>query len=106
MFIEVEDENDHIPLTLEPIYWASVAENSGPKTPVIRIDAVDGDHNGRQTLRFQLKAGNPQSLFDIDPKTGQISISNIIQLEISVTNYGSSSINWYIDLFLVPRMIK
>ena len=78
MFIEVEDENDHIPLTLEPIYWASVAENSGPKTPVVRIDAVDGDRNAHQTLRYSLKAGNPQSLFDIDSKTGQTSIPIII----------------------------
>ena len=64
------DENDHVPLTVEPIYWVSVAENSPPKTPVVRIAAVDGDHNPRQKLTFQLKAGNPQSLFDIDPNTG------------------------------------
>ena len=70
VFIEVVDVNDHVPLTVEPIYWASVAENSAPKTAVVRIDAVDADRNANQTLRFALKAGNPQSLFDIDPKTG------------------------------------
>jgi hypothetical protein len=70
VFVDVLDENDHVPLTVEPIYWVSVAENSPPKTPVVRIAAVDGDHNPRQKLTFQLKAGNPQSLFDIDPNTG------------------------------------
>jgi hypothetical protein len=68
VFIEVLDENDHIPLTAEPVYWVHVAENSPPKTPVARITAIDGDRNSR--LTYQLKAGNPQSLFDIDPNTG------------------------------------
>ncbi|XP_046644672.1 fat-like cadherin-related tumor suppressor homolog isoform X5 [Daphnia pulicaria] len=70
VFIEVLDENDHIPLTAEPVYWVHVAENSPPKTPVARITAIDGDRNSR--LTYQLKAGNPQSLFDIDPNTGNI----------------------------------
>lgn len=77
VFIEVLDENDHIPLTVEPIYWVHVAENSPPKTSVVRITAQDGDGGGRK-LTFQLKAGNPQSLFDIDPNTG------IENLDISV----------------------
>lgn len=72
VFIEVLDENDHIPLTTEPIYWVHVAENSPPKTPVARITALDGDGGRHAKLTFQLKAGNPQSLFDIDPHTGTL----------------------------------
>ncbi|XP_045031201.1 fat-like cadherin-related tumor suppressor homolog isoform X3 [Daphnia magna] len=70
VFVEVLDENDHIPLTTEPVYWVHVAENSPPRTPVARITAIDGDRNSK--LTYQLKAGNPQSLFDIDPNTGNI----------------------------------
>jgi hypothetical protein len=64
------DENDHIPLTTEPVYWVHVAENSPPRTPVARITAIDGDRHSK--LTYQLKAGNPQSLFDIDPNTGNV----------------------------------
>lgn len=71
VFIEVLDENDHIPLTTEPVYWVHVAENSPPRTPVARITAIDGDGNSK--LTYQLKAGNPQSLFDIDPNSGTFS---------------------------------
>lgn len=63
------DENDHVPLTSEPVYWAHVAENSPPRTPVARITAIDGDRDTK--LTYQLKAGNPQSLFDIDPHSGK-----------------------------------
>lgn len=67
--MEVLDENDHVPLTSEPVYWVHVAENSPPRTPVARITAIDGDRNTK--LAYQLKAGNPQSLFDIDPNSGK-----------------------------------
>lgn len=70
VFVEVLDENDHIPLTTEPVYWVHVAENSPPRTPVARITAIDGDRNSK--LTYQLKAGNPQSLFEIDPNTGTL----------------------------------
>ena len=68
--MQVLDENDHIPLTVEPVYWVHVAENSPPRTPVVRITALDGDRHSK--LTFQLKAGNPQSLFDIDPNSGRL----------------------------------
>ena len=69
MFVEVLDENDHTPLTAEPVYWVSVAENSPPRTAVARITSFDGD-NVNAKLMYHLKAGNPQSLFDIDANTG------------------------------------
>jgi len=71
VFVEVLDENDHVPLTLAPIYWVDVAENSPPATAVARIGAADADRNPRQRLTYRLKAGNPQSLFEIDAKTGR-----------------------------------
>ncbi len=80
MFVEVLDENDHIPLTTEPVYWVHVSENSPPRTPVVRITAIDGDRNSK--LTYQLKAGNPQSLFDIDPNTGTLLLPSLIRLSI------------------------
>jgi hypothetical protein len=58
----------HIPLTTEPAYWIHVTKNSPPNTPVAWITAIDGDRNSK--LTYQLKVGNPQFLFDIDPNTG------------------------------------
>lgn len=83
VFVEVLDENDHTPLTSEPVYWVSVAENSPPRTAVARITALDGDlvgsgSSGSGKMIYHLKAGNPQSLFDIDPNTGTYSTKSFV----------------------------
>ena len=65
--MQVEDVNDNAPLTRDPIYLASVPENAKPSTRVATIQASDAD-SGR--LTFSIAAGNPQSLFHIDPATG------------------------------------
>ncbi|XP_065574069.1 fat-like cadherin-related tumor suppressor homolog isoform X5 [Artemia franciscana] len=70
VFIEVENVNDHIPLTEEPIYFTSVKEHSPAGALVLRISAVDGD-GPNEKFRFQLK-GDPQSFFSIDRHTGEI----------------------------------
>ena len=89
------DENDHTPLTSEPVYWVSVAENSPPRTAVARITALDGDlvgsgssSSGSGKMIYHLKAGNPQSLFDIDPNTGTYSTKGAsLLLIVGVSSY-------------------
>ncbi len=68
--------NDNVPLTLEPIYFASVEENGRPFTEVVTLQAHDGDDVGRRkksVLTYEIISGNPQSLFRIDSKSGTIS---------------------------------
>ena len=73
VYIEVLNINDNTPLTVFPIYFPSVMENSKPNTPVVTIEAFDGDKDPNQQLVFSIESGDPQSLFSINPTTGEIS---------------------------------
>ena len=77
VYVEVLDVNDNAPLTLEPVYFASVDENSDPDTEIVTVKARDADDRGEEkgpsVISFEIVAGNPQSLFAIDPSTGVVS---------------------------------
>ncbi len=76
VYVEVLDVNDNVPLTVEPIYFASVEENSSPFTEVATLQAHDGDDAGnteKTEVSYEIVSGNPQSLFRIDAKSGIIS---------------------------------
>ena len=76
VYVEVEDVNDNAPLTLEPVYFASVSEAAAPFSRVAALEAADADGGGslaEQRLRFSIAAGNPQSMFHVDPNTGILS---------------------------------
>ncbi|XP_042222155.1 fat-like cadherin-related tumor suppressor homolog isoform X3 [Homarus americanus] len=70
VYVEVADVNDHRPLSSWPVYWPGVTENSPPGTRVVTVDASDPDPGANIT--YNITAGNPQSLFTIDSKTGEI----------------------------------
>ena len=63
IFIEVLNVNDNVPLTLFPVYFPSIAENSAPATPIVTLEAWDGDLDPHQQLVFSITGGDPQSLF-------------------------------------------
>ena len=74
VYVEVEDVNDNAPLTLEPVYFASVSEAAAPFSRVAALEAADADSSGlEQRLRYSIAAGNPQSMFHVDPNTGILS---------------------------------
>ena len=75
VYVEVEDVNDNAPLTLEPVYFASVSEAAAPFSRVAALEAADADGGSlaEQRLRYSIAAGNPQSMFHVDPNTGILS---------------------------------
>ena len=73
VFIEVLNLNDNIPLTVFPVYFPTVMENAKPNTPIVTIEAFDADNDPNQQMVFAIVSGDPQSLFSINPTTGQIS---------------------------------
>ena len=73
VYIEVLNINDNTPLTVLPVYFPTVEENSKPNTPIVTIEAFDGDNDPNQQIVFEIVSGDPQSLFSINPTTGQIS---------------------------------
>ncbi|OZC11535.1 hypothetical protein X798_01393 [Onchocerca flexuosa] len=76
VFVRVLDKNDHVPLSLRPIYFASVPENSPENTVIVKIEAEDKDdlsnRYGITNVRFKIISGDPQSFFAIDSKTGYV----------------------------------
>lgn len=74
VFIQVEDVNDNAPLTSEPMYRASVPENSPLDVSVIQIQAQDPDATPPATadkLNYCIISGNPQNFFTINTHTGE-----------------------------------
>lgn len=69
VYVEVVDVNDHLPLSSWPVYWPVVAENAPPGTMVVAVNATDPDPGAN--ISYAITAGNPQSLFSIDAKTGE-----------------------------------
>ena len=70
MYVEVQDENDNTPLTEEPVYYPSVAENSPAGVSVLRIPAFDRDVTP-QEFTYAITSGNPEGYFLINSTTGE-----------------------------------
>ncbi|XP_065127833.1 protocadherin Fat 1 [Paramisgurnus dabryanus] len=76
VYVEVQDVNDNAPLTSEPIYYASVSENSPKDLSVIQIQAFDPDSTTSDNLSFQITSGNPLGFFAINPQTGLVTTTS------------------------------
>lgn len=76
VYIEVADENDNAPLTMEPAYYPTVRENSPPGTSVLKLDSFDLDITSNQRLNYKISAGDPQAFFSIDPNSGLITTTS------------------------------
>ena len=102
IFVEVLNVNDNIPLTVFPVYFPSVMENSKPSTPIVTLEAFDGDIDLEQKLVFEIMSGDPQSLFSINPLTGEIfttrrkldrEVQSEHELEVRVSDTGQPALN-------------
>uniref|UniRef100_H2ZGL2 Uncharacterized protein n=1 Tax=Ciona savignyi TaxID=51511 RepID=H2ZGL2_CIOSA len=72
VLIEVGNVNDNAPLPSEPIYFASVNENTPTGSQVCRIEALDLDGD-RDTISYSLSTNN--TFFKINSSTGVISFT-------------------------------
>uniref|UniRef100_A0A3Q0SVW2 Cadherin domain-containing protein n=1 Tax=Amphilophus citrinellus TaxID=61819 RepID=A0A3Q0SVW2_AMPCI len=79
----VLDANDNAPVFSEAVYRASLPENSDLRTPVIRISASDADEgvNGEVTYEFSRLPDKSRKLFSLDPKTGEVLVTGVIDYE-------------------------
>ncbi|KAF8791564.1 Fat-like cadherin-related tumor suppressor [Argiope bruennichi] len=78
VYIEVEDENDNIPLTFEPVYYPNIPENSPEGTTVVKMEAFDLDVNPDQRISYHITAGDPQGYFALDSASGLITTTAIL----------------------------
>ncbi|XP_067454462.1 protocadherin gamma-A12-like [Thunnus thynnus] len=83
--VTVLDANDNAPVFSQAVYKASLPENSPPDTTVINVSATDADEgvNGDVTYHFGHVSDNDVNIFSIDPKTGTIRVTDVIDFEDS-----------------------
>ncbi|XP_069388061.1 protocadherin gamma-A12-like [Paralichthys olivaceus] len=81
--VTVLDANDNAPVFSQAVYKASLPENSPPETVVINVSATDADEgvNGDVTYDFGHLTDDDVNVFSIDHKTGQITVTGVIDFE-------------------------
>ncbi|RWS13849.1 fat-like cadherin-related tumor suppressor isoform X5, partial [Dinothrombium tinctorium] len=73
LFIEVKDENDNAPITVEPFYFVKIEENASIATTIIQLQAYDPDVNGESSeINYRILNDGKDCVFKIDSKTGII----------------------------------
>lgn len=70
VYISVENENDHLPLTVDAVYHFTVEENLPPHTPVGHVTATDNDW-GITDLSYNLIHPLSHLPFAVDKNTGK-----------------------------------
>ncbi|KAK9518067.1 hypothetical protein VZT92_023393 [Zoarces viviparus] len=81
--VTVLDANDNAPVFSQAVYKASLPENSPVDTVVINVSATDADEgvNGDVTYDFGHISDDDVNVFSIDPKTGEIKVTGVIDFE-------------------------
>uniref|UniRef100_A0A3B4Z9N4 Cadherin domain-containing protein n=1 Tax=Seriola lalandi dorsalis TaxID=1841481 RepID=A0A3B4Z9N4_SERLL len=85
ILITVLDANDNAPVFTQPIYKATVAENSPKGTVVTTVSASDADHgsNGRITYSIRNTLDDVRHLFAVNEHTGEVRLIGNIDYEKS-----------------------
>ncbi|XP_056294837.1 protocadherin beta-15-like [Pseudoliparis swirei] len=81
--VTVLDANDNAPVFSQAAYKARLPENSPAGTIVIIVSANDADEgvNGDVTYHFGHVSDDDVNVFSIDPKTGEIKVTGVIDFE-------------------------
>ncbi|XP_055629293.1 fat-like cadherin-related tumor suppressor homolog isoform X5 [Toxorhynchites rutilus septentrionalis] len=72
VFIQVQNENDNVPLTEDAVYYPSVPESSPNGVKVLQLIAEDRDIDPLQQISYRITSGNPEGYFAINSSSGLI----------------------------------
>ncbi|XP_073842383.1 FAT atypical cadherin kugelei isoform X2 [Musca autumnalis] len=72
IYIEVEDVNDNVPITSQPVYYPFISEGSNAHTLIIKLNATDDDIDKTSKISYKIVSGNPEGFFEIDKVTGEL----------------------------------
>ena len=79
--VNIQDENDNIPVFLNPDPSFTVNENVEVGTSVGLVTAIDDDTGSNAAVVYAIVGGNGVGTFSIDPMMGNISVNDIIDRE-------------------------
>ncbi|XP_041709887.1 protocadherin alpha-3 isoform X24 [Coregonus clupeaformis] len=84
IIVDVSDVNDNAPVFTKDVYSVLLNENAPLGTTVIQVNATDLDEgsNGEVIYSFANDVqGKVRKRFDLDPKTGEIIVTGVIDFE-------------------------
>uniref|UniRef100_A0A672YHK1 Cadherin domain-containing protein n=1 Tax=Sphaeramia orbicularis TaxID=375764 RepID=A0A672YHK1_9TELE len=81
--VTVRDTNDNAPVFTQSSFKSSVKENIPEGTLVLSLSANDADEgmNGLVTYHFDHMSGNVVELFQLDEKSGDLTVNGVIDYE-------------------------
>ncbi|XP_039240587.1 protocadherin-23 isoform X2 [Pipra filicauda] len=89
--VRVEDANDNEPRFERPVYRARLPEHAAPGRRLVQVKATDADADQFGEIEYSLYDGfhfyEKSKAFQIDPRTGQICVSQDIDREEDPTTY-------------------
>ena len=85
--IIVTDGNDQSPVFNPTIYRAKVPEDALPGYFVTKVSATDDDEGPNAELEYVITAGNDPYEFYIDPRTGNILVSGMLDFDKGKKSY-------------------
>lgn len=85
--VKVSDGNDQFPVFNPTVYNAKVPEDALPGYSVTLVTATDNDLGPNAELEFTITAGNDPYQFYIDPKSGAILVSGLLDFDHGKRNY-------------------
>uniref|UniRef100_A0A2K5D8Q4 Protocadherin Fat 3 n=1 Tax=Aotus nancymaae TaxID=37293 RepID=A0A2K5D8Q4_AOTNA len=80
--ITVLDINDNPPVFERRDYLVTVPEDTSPGTQVLAVFATSKDIGTNAEITYLIRSGNEQGKFKIHPKTGGISVSEVLDYEL------------------------
>lgn len=86
--IRVLDANDNVPVFSQPVYKASVPENTATGTVIAKLNATDLDEGvyGDITYSFSHLSDKMGGIFSINPLTGEVRVGGPIDYEEASTH--------------------
>ncbi|XP_068133139.1 protocadherin-23 [Hyperolius riggenbachi] len=82
LLFRISDVNDQVPLFSQPNgYQVMVSESSPPGTAILNLNAKDLDEEGPNSSVVYTLLDNTSSVFMLDPYTGVLSITGILDFE-------------------------
>ncbi|MBN3272308.1 PCD20 protein, partial [Polyodon spathula] len=78
--IRVNDVNDNAPRFSQRSFEASIEENNGLDTPLIRLTAIDADSDQNGQVVYSLGPDAPP-MFVINTSTGELTVSSVLDRE-------------------------
>ena len=85
--IRVTDGNDQKPVFDPRVYRAKVPEDALPGYFVTKVKASDADEGPNAELEFTIETGNDPYEFYIDPRTGDILVSGLLDFDKGKKSY-------------------